>query len=377
MVMQKLEKSCSGKRSLSKHGLGKHSLLALGFVLLAGCQSAVKPIDTTPTVAEAGAYILCEGLWRQDNATLSRFDASTLTVSNDFFARTNAGLRIGDTANDMVRQGDTLFIAVSTSRSIEIVRVSTGVWLGRIRLAGMRQEPRNITLVNDSTAYVSNLNDDSVTEFDTRTFAVRRERIAVGPAPEGVAATHRYVFVANSGYGDFRAQEPKAGTISVLDVSTRTEVRTIGGVPNVTALRVNSGKTRLYALYQHLLSQRDSLGGIVEYDAETLQELRRWRMKSPLAPSFSATGDTLFYVGQSGVELLALRAQDAKPTLAVRKTDANAAWYGLGVHPRTSELWICNARDYSVNGEIVVMRAGGETVRRFDVGINPNTVIFF
>jgi DNA-binding beta-propeller fold protein YncE len=356
---------------------GKASLIALGLVLIVGCQNVVKTVDTTPTVAESGAYILCEGLWRQDNATLSRFDAGSLQVSNDFFARVNAGLRIGDTANDMVLQGDTLFIAVSTSRSIEIIRASTGVWIGRIRLEGMRQEPRNITLVNDSTAFVSNLNDDSVTEFDTRTFAIRRERIAVGPAPEGIAATRKYVFVANSGYGDFRAQEPKAGTISVLDVATRTEVRTITGVPNVIALCTNPAKTRFYAFYKHLLSQRDSVGGIVEYDAESLQELRRWRMKSPSSPAFSMSGDTLFFLGENGVELLALKQQAPQPTLAVRKTETNALWYGLAVHPRTSELWICNARDYSVNGEVVVMRLGGEIVRRFDVGINPNTIVFF
>ncbi len=356
---------------------GKLWLVALGVMLLVGCQNATKPIDTTPASTQAGAYILCEGLWRQDNSTLSRYDASTATVSNDFFSRVNTGLRIGDTANDMVLQGDTLFIAVSTSRSIEILRASTGVWLGRIRLAGMSQEPRRITLADDSTGFVSNLNDDSITEFDTRTFTIRTPRIAVGPTPEGIASSGKYVFVANSGYGDFRAKEAKAGTISVLDIRSRQEIRTLEDLPNAGDLLMNSTKTRLYAAYKNLPSKSDSLGGIVEYDVASLQELRRWRIKSPFALNFSATGDTLFYLGGSGVELLALRQADAKPISAIRKTETNALWYGLAVHPRSSELWICNARDYSVNGEVVVMRLGGDIVRRFDVGINPNTIIFF
>lgn len=365
--MQRLVKLC----------FGKSIIFVLGLVLIVSCQSTVKPVDTKPVIAEAGAYILCEGLWRQDNSTLSRFDASTATVSNDFFSRVNAGLRIGDTANDMVLQGDTLFIAVSTSRSIEIIRASTGVWLGRIRFSGMSQEPRHIALVDDSTGFVSNLNDDSVTEFDTRTFTIRTSRITVGPTPEGIASSGKYVFVANSGYGDFRAKETKAGTISVLDIRSRQEIQILEGVPNIGDLLVNSARTRLYAAYKNLPSKPDSLGGIVEYDAVSLQELRRWRIKSPFALNFSATGDTLFYLSGSGIELLALRQADAKPISAIRKTEVNALWYGLGVHPRSSELWICNARDYSVNGEVVVMRPSGEIVRRFDVGINPNTVVFF
>lgn len=365
--MQKPEKLC----------FGSQCFIALGLVLFVSCQNAIKPIDTKPTAVEAGAYILCEGLWRQDNATLSRFDARSGEVVNDFFSRVNVGLRIGDTANDMVLQGDTLFIAVSTSRSIEIIRASTGTWLGRIRLAGMRQEPRHIALVNDSTALVSNLNDDSVTEFDTRTFAIRRERVPVGPAPEGIASSGHYVFVANSGFGDFRAAEAKAGTISVLDGATRQEVKILTGLPNAGDVITNSTKTRLYAAYRNLPSKPDSLGGIVEYDTSTLQELRRWRMKSPFALALSSSGDSLFYLGAAGVEVLALRQQVPKPFVAIPKTESNALWYGLAVNPRTSELWICNARDYSVNGEVVVMRLGGEIVRRFDVGINPNTIIFF
>jgi DNA-binding beta-propeller fold protein YncE len=324
-----------------------------------------------------GAYVLCEGLWRQDNATLTRFDASTATVTNDVFSRINPGLRLGDTANDMVLKGDTLYIAVSTSRTVEIVRASTGVWLGRIRLAGNRPEPRYCTIVNDSVAFVSTLNDDSIVEFNPTTFAVRPQRISVGPAPEGIASTARYVFVANSGFGDFRAGEPKAGTISVVDVATRREVRTLTGVPNVTRLLISPDKSRLYAVYGHLFSQKDSLGGIVEYNTATLQELRRWRMKSPSAPAFSATADMLFYLSAAGVDALVLAGSGVQLPVSIVKSAARESWYGLGVNPATAELWIANARDYTSNGEVIVVRTNGVVVRRFDVGINPNSVVFF
>lgn len=342
---------------------------------IVGCRDNVLQPDPIPASVQ-GAYILCEGLWRQDNATLSKVDEASGMVTNDVFARVNVGLRIGDTANNMVLKGDTLFVVVSTSRSIEILRASSGVSLGRIRLPQMGQEPRKMVIVNDTTAYISNL-DDSITEINPRTFTVRTARIAVGPAPEGIAATSQYVVVANSGFGDFRATEPKAGTLSLVDLTTRREVRTISGLPNAGDVMTNRSRTRLYAAYRHLPMLRDSLGGIVEFDAATLQELRRWRMKSPSSLNFSSTGDTLFYLGDSGVEMLALRVSDAKPTVAIRRTEMNEFWYGLAVHPRSSALWICNARDFSTNGEVIVRRVDGTIVRRFDVGINPNTVVFF
>jgi hypothetical protein len=330
-----------------------------------------------------GAYILCEGLWRQDNSTLSRYDDSLQTVINDFFSRVNSGLRLGDTANDMVLWGDTLFIAVSTSRTIEILRASTGVWIGRIRFSTARQEPRSLTIVNDSVAFVSNLNDDSITEFHPRTFQIRRT-IPVGPAPEGIASTDRYVFVANSGYGDFRAREPKAGTVSVIDLATHREVRTLTGMPNVTSVKVAPARQRLYAAYRHLFSQPDSVGGVVEFDAVTLQELRRWRVPAPASLTFTPSGDTLILRTQRGIEAILLRSSTdmagervLPPVLLFANTTPGATWYGLNIHPRTGNLWIANARNYTVDGEIIITRRDGSVVRRFDVGLNPSTIVFF
>ncbi|MCS6808422.1 MAG: hypothetical protein RML40_07335, partial [Bacteroidota bacterium] len=317
-------------------------------------------------------------LWRHDNSTLSRVDVERWVVINDFFARVNPGLRLGDTANDMVVMGDTLYIAVSVSRTIEVLQVSTGKWLGRMRFDGVKHEPRSIVIANDTTAFCTNLNDDSITEFNPRTLQIRTTRISVGPAPEGIAATRRYIIVANSGFGDFRATEPKAGTLSVLDIATHREIRTMSGFVNAGDIITNRTKTRIYAAYRHLPSQRDSLGGIVELDAESLQELRRWRMKSPFALTLSITGDTLFYLSNNAVYCLALQEPHTQPMLAVQNEEPHAMWYGLAVHPESSELWICNARDFSVQGEMIIVRLGRALpLRRFDVGLNPNTVVFF
>lgn len=346
---------------------------------LTSCKDITQPQTQGVVPSSRGAYILCEGLWRQDNASLSRFDAVSGMVQNNVVEMANPGLRLGDTANDLVLKGDTMFVAVSTSRTIEIFRTSTAVWLGRIRFAGTRQEPRFITLLNDTTAFVTLLNDDSIQEFNPTTFALKGSPILVGPAPEGIASTSKYVFVANSGYGDFRASEPKAGTVSVIGASTRDaatqrEIKLFGGVPNVRELLVSPDKRRLYAVYTHLLSQKDSLGGVVEYDTETLAELRRWHTKEPL--SASLRNDSLFCLSANGVAVLPLK-QALMSFATLFPAQSGNVWYSLAAHPTSGALWIGNAKNYQVNGEVMIMNIQGQVQQRFEVGINPNSLVFF
>jgi hypothetical protein len=166
--------------------------------------------------------------------------------------------------------------------------------------------------------------------------------------------------------------------VSVLDPRSRSEARILEGLPNATEILVNKNKTRFYVAYRHLPSKPDSLGGIVEFDAETLAERQRWRLRTPSSLCFSSTGDTLFFLGASGVHGLKLGAGAGEESfLVLPNPNSREFWYGLAVHPKSSELWVCNARNFSVNGEVLIFQANRTLKRRFDVGINPNKVVFF
>ncbi len=227
-----------------------------------------------PRVRRA-AYVLCEGLYGYDNSTLSRVDLEGATTIGDFIGAVSCSLRIGDTANDMVVRGDTAWIAVTASRSIEMYRLSTGTFLGRLRFEG-NKEPRSLVIGDGATAYVTLLNSDMVAAFDATTLSESSVRYcSVGPAPEGLALHGSHLLVANSGFGDFRYREPKAGTLSVVDLGSFTEVNTIAVGPNCRDV-VSLPEGGFVASYTHLPSRSDSLGGVVVFDAEG-REQRRWR----------------------------------------------------------------------------------------------------
>jgi hypothetical protein len=349
------------------------------FLFNTGCQET--PTDNNP-ISPAGSravFILCEGTWGGDNSTITRYDQKSGTFIQDYFGFANPGLRLGDLADHMAIWGDKCFIAVSTTKTIEAIDLKTGKSLGRLILQGDRQ-PRKICIVNDSTGYVTDYNQHSVVRFDTRKLTVLNE-VKVGPAPEGIVYFTGQLFVANSGAGDLMATDPDAGTVFVLDEQTMQLVAKLKPGPNVYELAINKEHRKLYAKYHHLYSKPDSLGGIVEYELLTLKPTNSWRDRvSSMARSmdFSVTGDTLYYINDKGVAMIDLSSRAIIKDYLVNPTPAEF-WYSISVSPVDGNIWIGNAKNYQVNGEILVYQPAPMPIKlnSFASGIIPNTILFY
>ncbi len=352
-------------------------IIAQLFIVAACVRQPDSPNDGLSLNAESGVYILCEGLMGGSNSSLSFYDFNRNEVENRVFSRVNSGSDLGDLANGMVIKGDTIYIAVSTNKKIEAIRASTAQSLATIRFEGERRFPRQIEIVNDSVAFVTDLYDHSITKFNPSTFEVIGESVKVGPAPEGIASYGNMLFVANSGYGDYLADKPKAGTVSVLDLNSLTEIALLEGVPNVIELEVSEANAKLYARYNHLPKYKDSLGGIVEYDINTLLEIRRWRTNA-YSIDLSADGNRLYFISDSGVKRIDLN-ESANPVLFIKNEDFNDNWYGLDISPRDGSIWISAAKNYQSSGEVIVYDSlSTPSVKyKFGVGLNPNSVVFF
>lgn len=334
--------------------------------------------DKDPTIEKSKiALILCEGLWHYNNSVLSAYDFSSGKVVRDFYESSNPGMILGDIANHIVLKGDTAYIAMTTGRTIEIINIKTGKSLGRITLEGNRA-PRRIAIIDDSLAVVSDLYDHSITAFNPSTFQIVKEKIATGPAPEGVASWGNYIFVANSGYGDYLADQPKAGTVSVMDKHSFNEVKLLDTMPDVIELTVARQKGWLAAVYYNLPSLKDSLGGIKIFDCNTLKELFHFRIDAQKL-TFSLSEDTIFFITDAGVSMIDLTSANHTPQLMISKTNSDDFWYTVAVCPFDNTIWIGNARNYTINGEVLVydLRSPIAPQKRIDVGVNPNNIIFY
>lgn len=344
--------------------------LAVTAVVLQGCLPL--PVDVPDgggSITGPGVFVLCEGLWRQDNSTLT-FIADDGTVVRDVVSASNAGLRLGDTGTDVLVRGDSLWVVVSTSRSIELFHRRTGLWLARLRFDDLR-EPYAMAFVNDSVAVCTFLNDASIAEFDPRRMTPRVRRVPVGPAPEGIAVVSGRIYVANSGLGDLRRSEQGAGTVTVLDASDLSVVDTITGLPNVRTVIADALSGRVWCIYRHLVSQPDSLGGVVAYDPRQRRITEHYRLRSPTAAGIDRRSGRLYVLHAGGVSCIA--DGDVRSVIARTNDDA---WYALAWDERHKRLLIGNARTYVTDGEVMMVDTSGAILRRVDVGVNPGRFAF-
>ena len=348
-------------------------IILISFCFFACVETPTPPKNNIGDLSEHGAYILCEGLYGQNNSSLSRYDFEGKITYNDFFQTIN-NQYIGDTANDLVLKGDTAFIVVSTQKKIILFNTKTGKLISEI-IINEGKYPRKMAILNDSILFVTDLYCHCFWVVNHKNYYIFH-KVATGPAPEGTAITEDYIFIANSGLGDYLSLEPMAGTIIVYDISNMNRIKLMYNLPNVIQLRLSDKNGKLYARYNQLPKFKDSLGGIVEYDIHSLLETRRWIDR---AGQFvlSATGDSLFYLSDYGLKLVNLNNEEPIPELLIPKNKITDYWYSIAVYK--DELWIGNAKDYQSNGEILIYDINNpqNLVEKFNVGLNPNTIVFF
>ena len=355
------------------------SIIVMLIIFLVSCveQPVGNPQNTVDSVGLKGVFVLCEGLWGMDNASLSVYNFDNGKLTNDYFGIQNNGLRLGDLANDIVVASDTVLIAVSGTKTIESFRLSTGKSLGRIILEG-RSCPRKICVINDSIGFFTDLYDNSIIEFNYKKMELTGNRIIVGPAPEGICSASNNIFVANSGYGDYMADKPLAGTVSVIELKSKTVIKSLINLPNVIDVFYNRQFNRLYAVYNNLPSLKDSLGGIVEFNGTTFGEIRRWRLyaKSLCA---SESGDTLFFLNNIGIGILEINSQNSEVRQLIINNNPNEKWYALSYRTIDKTLWVGNALNYQVEGELLIfdLNSKSSPFIKLKVGINPNRIVFY
>jgi len=348
-------------------------LAILCAVAVAGCiaDPAVPPPDAPPAGTN-GVLVVNEGLWRQDNSTLTYYDPASATAVQDYFTLKNPGLRLGDLGNSITVWNGRGYIAVTTSQTIEVVELATGVSLGRVRL-GAGNEPRSVVIVDSATAYVTT-RLDSVVYFDPMSFR-NGGGVAVGPAPEGLAYGAGMVFVANSGLGALRRYEPGAGTIAAIDPRSGTVSWMLGLAPNPRVLHFSDAANRLYALY----GIYDSTGGLVEIDPVGRTVVRRWTMSDAWDLAVDDDAGMAYVIGGAGVLAIDLNAPSAAPRVLIDSSDwSGSIFYSIAVSPARGDIYIGMTRGFTpAPAEVIIVDRSGALRGRFTAGIYPGDFAFY
>jgi len=329
----------------------------------------------------AGIFVLSEGLFNQNNSTLSWIDFTTRQAdswtsatgrSYDAFEKVN-GRRIGDTANDLLLYGSRLYIAVSESSTIEILDASTCKSLKQIPLShdGIASQPRRLT-ANGGYVYVCCF-DGTVSRIDTLTMTADAT-VQVGRNPDGICHANGKLYVSNSGGLD--TQNPD-NTVSVIDINTFTETKRI-------TVRYNPGTIIADGTNVYVVSRGIFDYGTMDYDSrlhkidtQTDQVIDTYDI--PILNMDIVDGKAWFYgYGAGGtIQVLDLATGQVLDSDFITDGTRMECPYSIKVEPNTRKVYVCDALDYVTPGSLLCFTPDGRLHYRVQgIGINPNTIAF-
>lgn len=347
------------------------AVLSTASILWYGCRSnPTGPADTTP-VSTTGVYVVNEGNFQRGNSSLTVYLPDSNRAYQDVFALAN-GRNLGDTGNDIVLYSGKAYIVVNGSQKIEVISLATNKSVGTVSFQGKR-DPYKLIILNDAKAFVTNLSDTSITEFNPSTLQVVTDRIKVGLNPMGIVGVNGKIYVCNSGFG-------YDSTVTVLNATNGGLIKTvfvgdspseIGVGPNNEVIVKCDGKS------DYVNPANDTPGSISRINTDN--DVVFSRVTLPLVTyghpgRMTVSSKGVGYVlGQNGV----IKFDYSGSSINVGGTPFSAiAGYGLAYDDATDRLYVTDPRDYVQPGDVYILDSNGATLKQFTAGVIPGAIAF-
>ena len=336
-------------------------------ILITSCtKKAASP--TAPTFQKPGVFIVNEGNFTTGNASLTWYQPEKDSVTQDAFYAVNK-VPLGDVANYMTTYNNKGFIVVNNSGIVYVIDLNTGAFLGKI--SGFIS-PREILILNDNSAWVSDLFNKYLSVVDLKTYQVTGTIDLHGRTSESMVRIGDKVFVNNWSKLN---QTPANNMVLVLDVANGTLIDsiTVTREPNSMVADANN---KLWVLCS---------GGYdnAEYptlyqinpDSDTIEKKLTFSNKNtnPFSLGINGTGNTLWYLNDD-IYKMDIHSNQLSDTPWVASGSRN--FYALGVRPDKESVYVSDALDYVRNGKVYVYNTSGSLTGEFESGIIPGYFCF-
>ncbi|WP_259070177.1 DUF5074 domain-containing protein [Mucilaginibacter sp. X4EP1] len=336
--------------------------VALSFIL-ASCHKDKKVTPVT-VVATSGLYVLNQGLFQDNNSTLSFYNYTNQQTTADVFSAVN-GRGLGDTGNDIEIYGSKTYIVVNVSSTIEVIDTKTAKSIAQIKLfnGSTAREPRDIVFYKNN-AYVTAY-DGTVAVIDTTTLTVGQS-ITVGNSPEQLTVANGKLYVANSGGLNYPNY---SNTVSVINLSTNTVTKTltVGLNPqNVVA----DAYGNVYVLSAGDYNTVGSSLAIIDDNADVVKSQANFD-----GSNMAIQGDNIFFTTSANkVEIYNAKSQSITNPGFITDGTVITTPYTVTSDGTTGEVFVTDAKDYISNGTLYAFDKTGKKEYSITVGINPGKI---
>ena len=331
------------------------------------------PVQISPAVGE---YILSEGGFGGGNNTrLSYHTNSTGVTVGDFFLQQNPGTGgLGDTGNDMIIYGSKLYIVVNNSNRVTVLNAGNATFIKHISFENPIPKLPRYAAAAKGKVYVSN-SDGTVSVIDTVGLNITAN-IPVGSNPEQLAVSGDKLFVTNSGGFNFPNYDSTVSVINLLTNTAGAKIRV--GINPRKIVADNSGNLYVvasgnYGSVPAKIIKINAASETVIFSADTAVNTIAWYNNK-----LYVTND-FAYTGLSS-KVRVLSTADFRNLSGSFITDGTVIQtpYGLDINEENNDVYITDAKDYTVSGMVFCFDQTGKKKFSFSVnpGVNPNKVLF-
>jgi len=357
--------------------------LIVGIMLMA-CEPAPKDVinNPVPVVGDTihGMYVLNEGGYNQNNASLDYLDFTSGVYTLDVFTKANPTLvqGLGDVGNDMLVYGSKAYICINGSGLIEVIDMRTAAHLKQINLSNCRR-----LCANDGKVYVTSYSgrvEDAnhqlgfVARIDTLSLTIE-DSCEVGYQPEGLVALNGKLYVTNSGGYVGMNIGTYDNRVSEISLSTFTLVKHLTVAQNPQEIVADRyGKLWISVSGNY----NDVPANLYRLDPET----ENLSAQGVSATKMVMAGDTLYFYATtydtswSPTTAFYKLATPTSSLCTFTLSPSVATPYGIAVNPQTHELYIADAGDYVNPGSLHCYTASGTYCWQVTTGVIPGHFAF-
>lgn len=336
--------------------------LSISAALIA-CTKKPTLSEASPQPAYRGIFVLNEGQWTLGNASLDVFSPDGTYYEDVFYAVNRQPL--GDVANHLYRQGDTLWITMNGSR------VLWGIQLPTLRVAVQvgfpsTASPREYLPITPEKAYVNSLLDSTIYRIDPRRGLLTPPHLRVENFSESMLYHAGRVWTTCGNY----AYPLRNWKVACIDPQ-RDSVLFYVELP-----RENPGPLVPLPSGEILVGCRgnyaDQKGMLVHIQPPTGTITRTTELQTSVY-SLQRYGDEIFMLTDSGVARYAWQTGTVDYSFLPKSRFGIAPHellYGFFYDSVSGEWLLANARAGGVRGEVIFVK-DGQVKRRETVGVFP------
>lgn len=346
-------------------------ILLLGLVLFSCKKDKLNDEDNTPVdFFKNGLLVVNEGLFQQNNSSLSWIDFTSESINNEVFEQ-KTDRQLGDTGNDIQRYGNKIYVIVTTSSTLEILDAKTGVALKQILMVnnGTPKQPRYISF-SKGKAFISCF-DGYVDVLDTTSLSIV-QRIAVGANPNEIHAANNKLYVVNSGGLSYPNVD---STLSVIDPISLSETDRIVVGKNPTHVSSDIDGN-IYVITQTGLNTLNTQLVKMNHTTLVIDTIFNWQVNlmTPVGSNF-----LLYILPSSNNPTIQLFNPATKSIINSNYIDANlfTTFYGAQYDATRGQLYCFDAMSHVNSGYIRVFSSSGTHLKNYQTRLNPSKLVIY